>query len=86
MGHLVAKMSKSPAKWISESAWKECVQLSTQLEEFAGLCTNITVNKQFWKKFAESSNPYEIMESDEDVERQEAKGIYVYGFPVVFRA
>jgi hypothetical protein len=74
MGQLVAKMSKSPAKWIAESAWKECVQLSNQLEEFAGLPSHITVNKKFWKKFAESPNPYEVLESGEDVDLQESKG------------
>lgn len=75
-GHLVTKMVKSPAKWIPDSAWKECLQLSGQVEAFSGLCSNITVNHKFWNKFSTFADPYGLLESGEDFEQTDSSGKY----------
>lgn len=60
----MSKMNKSPAKWINESTWKECLQLSTSIAAFAGLCSNIAVNGAFWSKFSASENPFTFLENE----------------------
>jgi len=64
--YLVTKMSKAPVKWIPDSAWKELLQLSNQIEEFSGLPSNIAVNQKFWKTFSTSSDPYSLLEFGEE--------------------
>ncbi|EDO42194.1 predicted protein [Nematostella vectensis] len=44
LGQLINKMNKPPAKWISASMWKECLQISNSLSAFSGLCSNMAVN------------------------------------------
>ena len=63
MGQFMSKMNKSPTKWINESTWKECFQLSSSISAFAGLCSNITVNSAFWSKFSASENPFTFLEN-----------------------
>ena len=63
MGQFMSKMNKSPTKWINESTWKECFQLSSSISAFAGLCSNITVNSAFWNKFSASENPFKFLEN-----------------------
>lgn len=60
----MSKMNKSPAKWINESTWKECLQLSASIAAFAGLCSNIAVNGAFWSKFSASENPFTFLENE----------------------
>lgn len=62
MGQFMSKMNKSPAKWINESTWKECLQLSSSISAFAGLCSNIAVNGSFWSKFSTCENPFQYLE------------------------
>lgn len=64
MGQYISKMNKSPAKWINESTWKECLQLSASIAAFAGLCSNIAVNGAFWNKFSASENPFTFLENE----------------------
>ena len=64
LGQYMSKMNKSPAKWINESTWKECLQLSSSILTFAGLCSNIAVNGAFWSKFSTSENPFKFLEDD----------------------
>ena len=64
MGQYISKMNKSPAKWINDSTWKECLQLSSSISAFAGLCSNIAVNGAFWSKFSSSENPFIFLEHD----------------------
>ena len=64
MGQYMSKMNKSPAKWINESTWKECLQLSSSIPAFAGLCSNIAVNGAFWSKFSASENPFTFLENE----------------------
>ena len=64
MGQYMSKMNKSPAKWINESTWKECLQLSASIPSFAGLCSNIAVNSAFWSKFSASENPFTFLEKE----------------------
>ena len=64
MGQYMSKMNKSPAKWINESTWKECLQLSASISAFAGLCSNIAVNGAFWSKFSASENPFTFLENE----------------------
>ena len=64
MGQYMSKMNKSPAKWINESTWKECLQLSSSISTFAGLCSNMAVNGAFWSKFSTSENPFKFLEDD----------------------
>lgn len=64
MGQYMSKMNKSPAKWINESTWKECLQLSASIAAFAGLCSNIAVNGAFWSKFSASENPFTFLENE----------------------
>ena len=58
----MSKMNKSPAKWINESTWKECLQLSSSISAFAGLCSNIAVNGALWSKFSTCENPFQYLE------------------------
>lgn len=64
MGQYISKMNKSPAKWINESTWKECLQLSASIAAFAGLCSNIAVDGAFWSKFSASDNPFTFLENE----------------------
>ena len=64
MGQYMSKMNKSPAKWINDSTWKECLQLSSSIPAFAGLCSNIAVNGAFWSKFSASENPFTFLENE----------------------
>lgn len=64
MGQYMSKMNKSPAYWINESKWKECLQLSASIPAFAGLCSNIAVNGAFWSKFSASENPFTFLENE----------------------
>lgn len=64
MGQYMSKMNKSPAKWINESTWKECLQLSSSIPAFAGLCSNIAVDGAFWSKFSASENPFTFLENE----------------------
>jgi len=64
MGQYMSKMNKSPANWINESKWKECLQLSASIPAFAGLCSNIAVNGAFWSKFSASENPFTFLENE----------------------
>ncbi|XP_032239531.2 dynein axonemal heavy chain 6 isoform X3 [Nematostella vectensis] len=65
LGQLINKMNKPPAKWISASMWKECLQISNSLPAFSGLCSNMAVNIQFWRNFANTENPMGMLESGE---------------------
>lgn len=64
MGQYMSKMNKSPAKWINESTWKECLQLSASIPAFSGLCSNIAVNGTFWSKFSTCENPFAFLENE----------------------
>ena len=64
MGQFMSKMNKSPVKWINESTWKECLQLSASIPAFAGLCSNIAVNGAFWSKFSACENPFTFLKSE----------------------
>lgn len=64
MGQYMSKMNNSPAKWINESTWKECLQLSSTIPAFAGLCSNIAVTGEFWSKFSASENPFTFLENE----------------------
>ena len=61
MGQYLSKMNKSPVKWISESTWKECLQLSSSVTSFSGMCSDIAVNVAFWSKFSLSENPFQFL-------------------------
>ncbi|KAJ7369816.1 Dynein heavy chain 14 [Desmophyllum pertusum] len=66
--HMKASGSMVPAKWINESTWKECLQLSASISAFAGLCSNIAVNGAFWNKFSASENPFTFLENEQRLE------------------
>ncbi|PFX28824.1 Dynein heavy chain 1, axonemal [Stylophora pistillata] len=68
LGQYMSKMNKSPAKWITESTWKECLQLSASILAFSGLCSNIAVNGAFWSKFSASENPFKFIENEGELE------------------
>ena len=72
LGQYMSKMNKSPAKWINESTWKECLQLSACIPAFAGLCSNIAVNGAFWSKFAASENPLKFLENEQVLQNERA--------------
>lgn len=81
LGQYMSKMNKSPAKWITESTWKECLQLSASIPAFAGLCSNIAVNVAFWSKFAASENPFKFIENEQKLENTKAtstEGMWSY--------
>ena len=68
MGIPASRVSKPPLKWINVSMWQECMQLSSQVEAFSGLCTHIATNPQFWLDFAKVDDPYIYLESQEKTE------------------
>lgn len=88
LGQYMSKMNKSPAKWITESTWKECLQLSASIPAFAGLCSNIAVNGAFWSKFAASENPFKFIENEQELENTKAtstEGMWSYVTYVYFQ-
>lgn len=66
-GMNATRMAKPPLKWITMLMWQECVNLSTQVAAFGGLCNHISTNPQFWLDFAKSDDPYLYLESHEKV-------------------
>ena len=81
LGQYMSKMNKSPAKWITESTWKECLQLSASILAFSGLCSNIAVNGAFWSKFSASENPFKFIENEGELENDKTtstEGLWSY--------
>ncbi len=64
MGDVMMSMAKPPAKWISLAAWKECRQLSELIEAFAGICSHVVNNPQYWLKFSCISEPFKFLGED----------------------
>ena len=60
-----SRVNKPPLKWISVAMWEECIQLSSQIPAFSGICHHIAVNQQFWLDFSKNKDPYVYLEPQE---------------------
>ena len=61
MGQLMTAMMNAPAKWISQESWQECHQLSNTIPAFAGICSHIASNLQYWLKFSNATDPFKFL-------------------------
>ena len=46
--------------------WQECVQLSSKLPAFSGLCSHVAANSQYWLDFPKCDDPYLFLASQEN--------------------
>ena len=73
MGQLMTTMAKSPARWISQEAWRECQQLSDSISSFSGICSHIVHNPQYWLTFSTTNEPFSYLGQSETVEEDKGK-------------
>ncbi|XP_060048420.1 dynein axonemal heavy chain 14 isoform X2 [Erinaceus europaeus] len=62
--------------WLSDSSWKQCQYVSTELEPFSLLCKSLSSNKSQWSAFNSSMDVYSLMNtpfSSEKASSEEGK-------------
>ena len=70
MGQVMEKMTRSPARWISQETWQECLQISEMIPSFSGICSHIASNPQFWLNFNNSNEPFTFLSQADTAEAE----------------
>ena len=73
MGQVMERMMRSPARWITQETWQECLQISEMIPSFSGICSHISSNPQYWLNFNNSNDPFTFLSQVDSLEAE--KGI-----------